>query len=169
MTKRSVTHATFVIERVYDARPSRVFTALSDPAEKTRWFHGPEEWGPDEYSMDFREGGLEVSRGGPKGGPVFTYEARFDDIVPGERIVTTYVMHIDAKRISVSLATVELQPEGSGTRLTFTESGAYLDDFDKPEVREQGTAETLDALGTYLSRELTGPEPATAPERRGQT
>lgn len=75
-------------------------------------------------------------------------------------------MHVDEKRISVSLATVDLQLEGSGTRLTFTENGAYLDDFDKPEMREHVTAEIFDALGTYLSRELTGPEPATAPERR---
>ena len=111
MTKRSVTHATFVIERVYNPQPARVFAALSDPAEKTRWFNGPEAWGPDEYSMDFREGGLEISRGGPQGGPVITYEARFQDIVPGERIVSTYVMHQDDKRISVSLAIVDLQPQ----------------------------------------------------------
>jgi len=166
MTKRSVTHGTFVIERVYTVPPSRVFAALSDPAEKTRWFHGPEEWGPDEYSMDFREGGIEVSRGGPKGGPLITYAARYEDIVPGERIVSTYAMCQDDTRISVSLVTVQLQPEGPGTRLTFTESGAYLDGFDKPGMREQGTAEILDALGEYLVRDLTGPEPATAPKGR---
>jgi uncharacterized protein YndB with AHSA1/START domain len=166
MTKRSVTHGTFVIERVYGAPPTRVFAALSDPAEKTRWFNGPEEWGPDVYSMDFREGGTEVSRGGPEGGPLITYEARFEDIVPGQRIVSTYVMHQDDNRISVSLATVQLQPEGSGTRLTFTESGAYLDAFDKPGMREHGTAEILDALGDYLVRELTRPAPATAPKGR---
>jgi uncharacterized protein YndB with AHSA1/START domain len=168
MTKRCVTHGTFTIERVYQAQPPRVFAALSDPAEKTRWFHGPEEWGPDDYSMDFREGGLEVSRGGPQGGPIISYEARFEDIVPDQRIVSTYVMHHDDKRISVSLAIVDLQPEGSGTRLTFTESGAYLDDFDKPEVREHGTAELLDTLGTYLSGESAGRAPATAPEGRWQ-
>ena len=168
MTTRSVTHGTFIIERIYGAQPSRVFAALSDPAEKTRWFHGPEEWGPDDYSMDFREGGLEVSRGGPPGGPVFGYEARFEDIVPDERIVSTYVMHQDDKRISVSLAIVDLQPEGLGTRLTFTESGAYLDDFDKPEVREHGTAEILDALGTYLSGERTGASPTPTPASEGR-
>jgi len=166
MTKRSVTHGTFVIERVYNVQPSRVFAALSDPAEKTRWFHGPEEWGPDEYSMDFREGGIEVSRGGPKGGPLIAYEARFEDIVPGERIVSTYVMYQDDTRISVSLVTVQLQPEGPGTRLTFTESGAYLDGFDKPGMREQGTAEILDALGAHLVRELTAPERSTTPKGR---
>jgi uncharacterized protein YndB with AHSA1/START domain len=166
MSTRSVTHATFVIERVYEARPARVFAALSDPAEKPLWFHGPEEWGPDEYSMDFRVGGIELSRGGPEGGPLVTYEARFEDIVPDERIVSTYVIYQDDTRISVSLVTVTTQPEGSGTRLTFTESGAYLDEFDKPEVREYGTAEILDGLGAYLSRALTGAAPTTAPDQR---
>ena len=32
MTERSVTHATFVIERTYDATPARVFAAWADPA-----------------------------------------------------------------------------------------------------------------------------------------
>jgi uncharacterized protein YndB with AHSA1/START domain len=167
VTERSVTHATFTIERVYNAPQARVFAALSDPREKTHWFHGPEEWGPEEYSMDFREGGIEVSRGGPPGGPLIAYEARFEDIVPGERIVSTYVMSQDDKRISVSLATVQLQHEGSGTRLIFTESGAYLDGFDKPGVREQGTAEILDALGAYLVRDIAVPDPATAPSTGG--
>ena len=162
MTERSVTHGTFVIERTYAALPTRVFAALSDPAEKVHWFTGPEEWGPDEYSMDFREGGIEISRGGPSGGPIMTYEARFEDIVPGERIVTTYVMHQDDNRISVSLATVELEPSGSGTRLTFTENGAYLDGFDIPGEREHGTGELLDALGRYLVAEGAGTRPATA-------
>lgn len=166
MTKRSVTHVTFVIERIYDAQPARVFAALSDPAEKSRWFNGPEEWGPDEYSMDFREGGIELSRGGPPGGPVISYEARFQDIIPGERIVSTYVMHQDDTRISVSLATVQLHPEGSGTRLTFTESGAYLDGFDKPGMREHGAAEILDALGAFLGGEKTGRALAPAAEGR---
>ncbi|MGZ4142000.1 MAG: hypothetical protein ACXVQY_05770 [Actinomycetota bacterium] len=32
-------------------------------------------------------------------------------------------MQIDGVRISVSVATVELEPEGSGTRLVYTEQG----------------------------------------------
>ncbi len=38
MTDRSVTHATFVVERRYDASPARVFAAWADPAAKARWF-----------------------------------------------------------------------------------------------------------------------------------
>ena len=116
MTDRSVTHATFVLERGYDASPARVFAAWADPAAKARWFAGPEEWGPDEFELDFRVGGREVSRGGPQGGPVHRYEARYQDIVADERIVYSYWMHMDETLISVSVATVELQAEGSGTR-----------------------------------------------------
>src|SRR5215213_5884366 len=112
--KRSVTHATFVIERSYDAAPAAVFDAWSDVKAKSRWFGGPDDWGPDEHTLDFRIGGREVSRGGPKGGPVHTYDARYWDIVPNERIIIAYDMHLDDRRISVSLATVEFRPEGKG-------------------------------------------------------
>jgi uncharacterized protein YndB with AHSA1/START domain len=150
MTERSVTHATFVIERVYPVAPARVFFALSDPVAKARWFGGPEEWGPEKFEMDFRVGGREISSGGPKGGPIHYYDARFQDIVPDQRIVYSYDMHLDERRISVSLATVELKPEGAGTKLIFTEQGAYLDGWDDPAGREHGTGELLDALGASL-------------------
>jgi len=152
MSERSVTHATFVIERSYDAAPARVFAAWADPAIKARWFAGPEEWGPDEHVLDFRVGGLELSRGGPKGGPVHTFNALYQDIVPNARIISTYEMYMDDTRISVSLATVELRPEGAGTRLIYTEQGAFLDGYDNPAQREQGTRDLLDALGAELRR-----------------
>jgi hypothetical protein len=37
---RSVVHATFCIERTYLASPAQVFTALTDPAAKAKWFMG---------------------------------------------------------------------------------------------------------------------------------
>ena len=73
--------------------------------------------------------------------------------MPNERIIISYDMHLDDKRISVSLATVELKPKGSGTRLVFTEQGAFLDGFDDPGQREKGTLDLLDALGAELERQ----------------
>ncbi|TMG34851.1 MAG: hypothetical protein E6H88_14185 [Chloroflexi bacterium] len=73
--------------------------------------------------------------------------------MPNERIIFAYDMHVDDKRISVSLATVELEPKGAGTRLVFTEQGAFLDGYDDAGSREHGTRELLDALGTVLGRE----------------
>jgi uncharacterized protein YndB with AHSA1/START domain len=151
MSKRSTVHATFVVERAYDVSPSRVFAAWADPAAKGRWF-GPDE-PTGEYELDFRVGGREVNRGTGPDGQQYTYEARYEDIVPEQRIVYTYDMYRDETRISVSLATVELKPEGGGTRLIYTEQGAFLDGEDKPEYREQGTGSLFDALGAELQQQ----------------
>jgi uncharacterized protein YndB with AHSA1/START domain len=156
VTDRSVTHATFVVERTYGAAPARVFAAWADPAAKARWFRSPEEWGPDEFELDFRVGGREVNRGGPKGGPVYAFEGRYQDIVADERIVYTYSMRLDQTLISVSVATVEFRSEGAGTRLVLTEQGAYLDGHDSPEQRQHGAGELLDALGAELRRSPAG-------------
>ena len=153
MTDRSVTHASFVIERTYDAPPARVFEACSDPATKKRWFVGPDNWDKSNYQLDFRVGGEETVTGGPEGGPTYTYRATIQDIVPDQRIVSTYEMAMDGKRISVSVATVEVTPEGSGTQLTLTEQDAFLDGLDNVEAREHGTRELLDNLGAMLARE----------------
>jgi uncharacterized protein YndB with AHSA1/START domain len=149
----SVAHATFTLERTYDAPPERVFRAFADPKIKARWFRGPEEWGPEQSELDFRVGGHEISRGGPAGGPVHLYQARYWDIVPNHRIIFSYDMHLDQTRISVSLVTVRLESAGAGTRLTFTEQGAFLDGFDDSKEREHGTGELLDALGAELARQ----------------
>jgi uncharacterized protein YndB with AHSA1/START domain len=129
-----------------------VFDAWADPTAKRRWFGGS----PD-HELDFRIGGREVNRGGPPGGPVYAYEALYYDIVPGERIVYAYEMYMDDTRISVSVATVEFSPAGTGTRLLFTEQGAFLDGHDTPEQREHGTSGLLEKLGDTLEREPATP------------
>jgi len=152
MTKeRSVTHATFAIERVYDAAPARVFNAFADSKAKAQWFGGPEGWTSSGLESDFRVGGYERESGGPPEGPTSRYEARYHDIVENQRLVFTYDMYLDDERISVSLASVELKPDGEGTKLVYTEAGAYLDGFDIPEQREQGTRDLLDKLGEVLT------------------
>ena len=61
-------------------------------------------------------------------------------------------MHLDAALMSVSVATVEMEPLGSSTKLTYTEQGAFLDDLDTAASREEGTAALLDSLGRELAR-----------------
>jgi uncharacterized protein YndB with AHSA1/START domain len=147
----SVAHDTFVIECTYDAPPERVFRAWSDPAVKCRWFTGSELADQSTYSLDFRVGGQESNRGGPPGGPVYRYDAVIQDIAPDQRIIFTYDMHCDDQRISVSVTTIELHAEGEGTRLVFTEQGAFLDGLDNVEQREGGTRGLLNKLGAELA------------------
>jgi uncharacterized protein YndB with AHSA1/START domain len=146
MSAHTVTHDTFTIERTYPVPPARVFAAWSDPAEKRRWFGDR----ADEYELDFRVDGTELNRGSAGNGAVYTYAARYRDIVPDERFVYAYEMYMGDTRISVSLGTVELEPRGDGTVLRYTEQGAYLDGHDEPSQRRAGTKDLLDALGAAL-------------------
>jgi uncharacterized protein YndB with AHSA1/START domain len=146
-TIRSTEHGTFTVTRTYPVPPERVFAAWSSQEAKARWFGAP---GSSAYELDFRVGGTEFNRGGPPGGPVYAYEATYRDIVPDERIVYGYVMTADDELISVSVTTVEFSPAPSGTTLTFTEQGVFLDGADTPAIREKGTGELLDALGAAL-------------------
>ncbi|MBB6669876.1 SRPBCC family protein [Cohnella nanjingensis] len=143
MTARFATHDTFVIEKTYEVAQDRVFAAWSNPKAKAKWFSPAD-------TFEFRVGGRETSRGGPPGGPIFAFEATYQEIVPGERIVYGYTLDMDETRISASVVTVEFKPAGSGTQLIFTEQGAFLDGHDSPSQREHGTNAMLDTLGQVL-------------------
>jgi uncharacterized protein YndB with AHSA1/START domain len=138
-----------VIERTYEAEPARVFEAWSDPAAKARWF-GPPQKPEGAYSLDFQIGGREHLSIEQAAGPTYTFDAVYQDIVSGQRIIYTYDMHRDEARISVSVATVEIEKLGAGTRLTLTEQGVFLDGLDTPAEREHGTGALMDSLGTVL-------------------
>jgi uncharacterized protein YndB with AHSA1/START domain len=142
-----------VDERTYNASPARVFAAWSEPEAKARRFSCHEEWATAAYELDFRVGGWEINRVGPPGGPVHSFEGRYQDIVPDQRIVFAYDMHLDHTRISVSLATVELKPARAGTRLIFTEQAALLDGYNDLAGRVEGTRAGLDNLDAELKRE----------------
>jgi len=150
MTERKTHHATFTIEKTLKAAPARVFKAFSDPKEKKKWFGGPEGWIQVRDSMDFREGGHEYNDGGPPGGTVHKFDCLYWEIIPNERIVFSYEMYLDTTRISVSQTTIEFRPAGTGTKLTFTEQGVFLDDYDDGGSREHGTRILLERLGGAL-------------------
>jgi len=148
---RSVVHATFQLERTYDSPVARVWQALTDEAAKQKWFGGtPGRWELLERHMDVRPGGRERLQGRWEGGVVSTFDATYCDVIPNERLVYTYEMHLDDKKISVSLATLQLKGTGGKTTLKVTEQGAFLDGYDDAGSREQGTGHLLDALGVSL-------------------
>ena len=148
---RSTAFGTFVIERTYDATPARAFKAWTDPAAKARWFVGPPEWKQIERSIDFRIGGVERLVGEFPGGRTSAFTARYLDIVPDQRIVYVYDMHLSGTFISSSLATVEIEPMDKGTRLRFTEQAVFVDGYNDDGSRERGTTLLLEQFGRYLA------------------
>ena len=78
------------------------------------------------------------------------FDAHYHDIVPNERIIYSYTMHVDAKKISVSLATIEFKKAGAGALLVLNEQGAFLDGYDDSGSRERGTIGIIDKLEAAL-------------------
>jgi len=145
-------HATFTIERSYDAAPARVFKAFADQGAKRRWFVDEEGWRTDSYALDFRAGGTERAQGAAPNGMQYANDTHYHDIVTDRRIIFAYAMDIDGRRISVSLATIVLAPEGGGTRLTYTEQATFFEGGDGPAMREAGCRGLFDKLGAELAR-----------------
>jgi uncharacterized protein YndB with AHSA1/START domain len=153
MSTAPVQYDTFVIERRLASPPARVFAAFADQTKKARWVGCVEGWEVAEHTLDFRVGGREVWRGGPPGDTTHRNDTYYHDIVPHERIVWSYAMQVGGRRISVSLATLELSPDGRGTHMRFIEQGVYLDGHDGIAERERGTKDLLDNLERALREE----------------
>jgi uncharacterized protein YndB with AHSA1/START domain len=151
MAARSIVHASFTITRRWKASPERVFQAFADQQKKDAWFGGGAEWTPVGRSFDFREGGREYAAGRWKTGMVSKFDCLYLDIVPNERIIYSYVMHLDDRKISVSQAAIELTADDGGTKFTLTEYGDYLDGYDDAGSREHGTNQLMDALEKFLA------------------
>ena len=150
--ERSQIHATFVIERSYPVPVSAVWHALSDNDARDQWFGGGAEF-------DARREVARLPRRRPRRRrrpvarrPTSRFVSTYTDIVDQQRIVFTYDMWVDDRHMSTSLTTIAVEPDGDGTRLTYTEQGVHFDGLDTVEGREEGTRGLLDNLGSFLTR-----------------
>lgn len=144
-------HDRFTLERTYPHAPAKVFAAFATEEGKRRWFsHPSEDWDLVERSFDFSVGGIETIEANWKTGRNTRMDAVYHDIVPDRRIVYAYRMRIDGTPISVSLTSIELTPDGAGTRLTLVEHGIYLDGYEDKGSREHGVGWQMDKLGETL-------------------
>jgi uncharacterized protein YndB with AHSA1/START domain len=151
MPGQRVQHLSFAIERTLIASPSQVFMAWSNPSVKRRWFVGPRgQWKERIREFDFRIGGRERLVGIFLDGKTSTYDSRFVDIVPEERIIYTYDMLTDTQRVSISLASLEFSPAGSGTHLLYREQALILNGADNAAKRENRTKVLFDQMEASL-------------------
>lgn len=147
MTDQQIIYSTFAIERRLPAPPAAVFKAWSDLEAKMRWFSGHDDWRETAHAFDFRVGGEEREAGKWSDGKTSEFHALYRDIVPNERIVYVYDMYVNGEKISVSLATIEIFPDGGGARMQVTEQGAYFTGGkEAAKSREEGTNWLMDKL-----------------------
>ncbi len=154
MEESKVVHSTFVLERKLKADPERVFAAFSDTGTKRRWFYESTNHELQHYELDFKVGGVEHAqmkmKVGPIAGMLMTNDISYADIQTNRRIVTAYRMSLDGRPFSVSLATIELIPAGTGTDLVLTHQGAYFEGSDGPEMRKGGWEHLFQKLAKEL-------------------
>jgi uncharacterized protein YndB with AHSA1/START domain len=153
---RSIKHDSFVIERILNYDPVALYHAWTVPAAKARWFNGPHDrWTEQVREMDVRVGGRERVIGKFTDGSESRFEALYFDIVPERRLVYTYDMYFQGKKISVSLASIEFvalgKEQGQRTKLIVTEQHAFLDGYEDGGSRERGTLGLMDNLAVALA------------------
>lgn len=142
-----IEHTSFVVTRKLAASPEHAFRFWSDPELKARWSGCHPDWTVLEDTFEFRVGGGEAKRWRTPDGKEQTFDARYLDIVPEQRIIYAYQMSFDAVRLSASLVTITFEPAGAGTTMTFTEQVAILaGGRDARNQRLAGTEDGLDRL-----------------------
>jgi uncharacterized protein YndB with AHSA1/START domain len=151
-----VNHDTIVFERLYDASPARVFEAFANPEARLRWGTPSGSSGLVYDEVDFRVGGLDISRCGPKGNLICRNETLYRDIVLEHRIVSTETVSEGCNRLSVSLITVEFEASRNGTRLTFIDQIAALGGSGMIDGSRKGYGAAFENLRAEFARAPKG-------------
>ena len=151
MSERRTSHHTVVVRRRYDAPSGRVFRAWTDPAALQAWYTpGDDTWTAEVLEHECRVGGVKRLRFGPPGETPFFEDCRYEDIVPEVRLCYAMTIARGDVRITTSMVTVELLPQGERTEVLVTDQLVILDGGDASADRERGWGETLDKLGPFL-------------------
>jgi uncharacterized protein YndB with AHSA1/START domain len=144
-------HATLVFEREISAPVEKVFAAFADPAARAAW-GAPSDTAVVIYDeMDFREGGQDRFRCGPKANPNIHGTTRYLEIISNRRVVSSETIVMDANRLCASLNTLELDPKGEKTKLKITTQLASFIGEDMVKGHTTGTNASLDNLVRYFS------------------
>jgi hypothetical protein len=104
-------------------------------------------WAIEAQAFDFRPGGRERLVGVWPGGETSAFDRLYYDIAPNDRIVYAYEMPVRDKRISASLATIEMVAQGASVQANRHRTGVFLDGEDGATGREQGLVDSSISWG----------------------
>jgi uncharacterized protein YndB with AHSA1/START domain len=153
MSNEKPQHATITLERTYRAPLQQVFSEFADPVARARW--SPPSNDVLIYDeTDFRAGGRDLFRCGPKNDPKFRGETLYHLIVPDRRVVSSETLDADGQRLAVSLNTLDFEATSAGTRLKVTVQMVSLVGASMVEAYESGNKSALENLSRHLGGNL---------------
>jgi uncharacterized protein YndB with AHSA1/START domain len=139
-----------VIERVFQAPQELVWKAITETEALRQWFFPLDEFRP--------EVGFEFEFTVEHEGKVYRHLCTVTEVVPGERL--SYTWRYDRYE-GDSLVTLELTPEGEGTKVVLRHAGLKsfpeLPDFARESFHAGWTWLVGSALNEYLSASLCEP------------
>ena len=151
----SAHYATLVFERVCEAPIETVFAAFSEAKARARWGRPWDAAVMHYEEANFRVGGRDVFRCGPKTAPQFRGETRYLDIVPNRRIVSSVTTEINGTRLTTALNTFELAPADTSTFVSLTVQLTVLDGPGMIERSRAAYDTALDNLVREMSAAVT--------------
>ena len=132
------------MNRVFDAPRRLVFEAWSKAEYVSRWFT-PAPLTTPSCEIDFRPGGVFRLVMKMPDGVEFPMDARYVDIVPGERIVFTATIH---GGVDVHTTVTFADHEGGKTMLSVHQ--VYSHETDATRGAQAGWTATLDQLAAHV-------------------
>jgi uncharacterized protein YndB with AHSA1/START domain len=145
-----VQHATITVERSYSAPVERVFSAFADPIARAQWSQSSGDMFVYDEA-DFREGGRDRFRCGPKGDARFRGETTYHVIVENRLVISSETVETDGQRLAVSLSTLRLEAGGDGSKLRLTVQMVSLMGDGMIAGYEAGNKGALENLARYLN------------------
>ena len=136
-----------VITRVFAAPPALVFQAWTDPARMMKWF-APEGMATPLAESDLRVGGRYRVLMREADGVEHDVSGEYQEIVPGRKLVFTWAWRNSPE--IVSLVTVELEPDGKGTRLTLRHE--RLTNVESRDSHKSGWTSALTKLEKFVAQ-----------------
>jgi uncharacterized protein YndB with AHSA1/START domain len=146
------------VSRVIKASRKAVYRALTDPGALAAW-RVPDDMTAEMHAFDLRPGGryrMSLTYTDPKGRPgkttanTDTFEGRFVELVPDERVVEAVVLEADDTKFAGEMTlTTSLADIDGGTLVTMVHEN--LPAGIRPEDNELGTSMALSKLGALLA------------------
>jgi uncharacterized protein YndB with AHSA1/START domain len=119
----------FTIPLELSASPEQVWALLSEPDMRATWVRMPGPSSTVTREFDFRVGGGERLTSTFISGDIredLENRSVFYDIVPNERIVSSYEVVVAGIPRWVALVTIEVAPSSLGTHLEWTEQYSFV-------------------------------------------